>query len=248
MCGAEAGRVGRGIDFKHARRENKGRAVFGNAPLAGGALLAEDGEFFTAVWNHEINLPMPIAGVSFWGEKSFRCACVAGAAMLALAAGAFARPLPVRPDWPFLIDVWETDDGLPQNSVTSIAQTSDGFLWLGTFAGLVRFDGVEFDVFDKFNTAGLSSSSVTAMLADSRGRLWVGTDNGISLKQGNRWRSFGRTNGWPDAQVLSFAESEQHDILVSGNDSRLYRFTGAGFERFQSPPVRGTSALHLFHP
>src|SRR5688572_20989215 len=55
----------------------------------------------------------------------------------------------------YIIDVWQTEDGLPQNSVNAIAQTPDGYLWLATFNGLARFDGVAFKVFDPQNTPEL---------------------------------------------------------------------------------------------
>jgi ligand-binding sensor domain-containing protein len=56
----------------------------------------------------------------------------------------------------FVIDSWTTENGLPQNSVLSIQQTPDGYLWLTTFDGLVRFDGVRFTVFNKANSPGLT--------------------------------------------------------------------------------------------
>src|SRR5712691_6712161 len=52
-------------------------------------------------------------------------------------------------------DVWDNDSGLPQNSVDAIIQTRDGYLWLGTQEGLVRFDGVRFTVFDTRNTPAM---------------------------------------------------------------------------------------------
>lgn len=52
----------------------------------------------------------------------------------------------------YQFDRWQTDEGLPQSTVTSIAQTRDGYLWLGTQNGLVRFDGVNFKVFNRNNT------------------------------------------------------------------------------------------------
>src|SRR5208337_5379288 len=58
----------------------------------------------------------------------------------------------------YSIENWQLEQGLPQISVTSIAQTPDGYLWLGTFNGLVRFDGVRFTVFDNGNTPNLGSS------------------------------------------------------------------------------------------
>jgi len=61
----------------------------------------------------------------------------------------------------YRVDTWSTSDGLPQRSVFSIIQTRDGYLWLSTFDGLVRFDGVRFTVFDKSN---IKDSLLTASL------------------------------------------------------------------------------------
>ena len=63
-------------------------------------------------------------------------------------------------------EVWLTENGLPQNTVHSIAQTRDGYIWIGTEEGLARFDGIRFTVFDKQNTAQLKSNYIRALLAD----------------------------------------------------------------------------------
>ena len=71
--------------------------------------------------------------------------------------------------------VWQTENGLPQNAVQAIVQTRDGYLWLGTPAGLVRFDGVRFTV---FNWGEPPRNNVHALLEDHEGRLWIGTYGG----------------------------------------------------------------------
>ncbi len=76
-------------------------------------------------------------------------------------------------------DVWLTENGLPQNTVHSIAQTRDGYIWIGTEAGLARFDGVKFTIFDKQNTPQLKSNYIRALLADRQGALWIGTAEGL---------------------------------------------------------------------
>ena len=76
------------------------------------------------------------------------------------------------------VEVWQIEDGLPQISVTSIAQTPDGYLWLGTFNGLARFDGVRFAVFDEGNTPALGSSRIVRLEVDSDGILWIVTETG----------------------------------------------------------------------
>src|ERR1041385_5115544 len=85
-----------------------------------------------------------------------------------------AKPSPAQ----YLHTVWTTENGLPQNSVNAILQTRDGYLWIGTYGGLVRFDGVKFTVFDASNTEGLKSSRISALFEDREGNLWIGTEYG----------------------------------------------------------------------
>jgi diguanylate cyclase (GGDEF)-like protein len=74
--------------------------------------------------------------------------------------------------------IWQAREGLPQNSIHAMIQTRDGYLWLGTQEGLVRFDGVQFTVFDRSNSPWMRSNYVQALLEDRDGGLWVGTNGG----------------------------------------------------------------------
>ena len=73
---------------------------------------------------------------------------------------------------------WSTLHGLPQNSVRAIAQTADGYLWVGTNDGLARFDGVSFTLFDNNNTPALTNDGIAALRVAQDGTLWIGTDGG----------------------------------------------------------------------
>lgn len=73
---------------------------------------------------------------------------------------------------------WDTQDGLPDNTINTILQTRDGYLWLGTDRGLARFDGVDFEVFDAWNTGALHSERISALAEDADGGLWIGTKGG----------------------------------------------------------------------
>ena len=75
-------------------------------------------------------------------------------------------------------DAWRIEDGLPQDTVEAIAQTSDGYLWIGTQRGLARFDGVRFTVHAPGNPPALRSGAIDSLLADPDGSLWVSTDGG----------------------------------------------------------------------
>jgi signal transduction histidine kinase/ligand-binding sensor domain-containing protein len=76
-------------------------------------------------------------------------------------------------------DTWTTANGLPQNTVNGLVQTPDGYLWLSTFDGLARFDGVRFTIFDKGNTKGIADNRFTELLLDKAGALWSLTENGV---------------------------------------------------------------------
>ena len=115
------------------------------------------------------------------------------------AVRAFAARPTFTADPDYLIDTWETEDGLPENSATSMAQTPDGYLWFGTFNGLVRFDGVKFAVVDPHNTPDLPGAGIVCLHSDRSGRLWIGTTSGLVVKEspeaGGGWRRFGTNEG-----------------------------------------------------
>ena len=78
----------------------------------------------------------------------------------------------------YFLRVWNTDNGLPDNAVTAAVQTRDGYLWLGTYGGLVRFDGARFTVFNSANTPELQSDRITGLYEDGKGVLWIGHERG----------------------------------------------------------------------
>src|SRR5262245_17689103 len=95
-----------------------------------------------------------------------------------------AQSAPPPPSTPaaaqYIARTWGTAEGLPQNTVMSIVQTRDGYLWLGTFGGLVRFDGHAFTVFNPGHTPGLASGRIVRLLEDRRGVLWIGSEGGLT--------------------------------------------------------------------
>lgn len=97
---------------------------------------------------------------------------------LAAASGPPMRLDATKPLTQYVLDAWRDDTGLPVDSIAAIAQTPDGYLWIGTEQGLVRFDGIRFTVFDKKSTSAFRVNEVTALLAGRDGTLWIGTRGG----------------------------------------------------------------------
>jgi signal transduction histidine kinase/ligand-binding sensor domain-containing protein len=125
----------------------------------------------------------------------------------------------------YLITSWQEE--LPQRTVNTLVQTRDGYLWLGTQDGLVRYDGLRFVVFDRGNTPALESQDVRALLEDEAGRLWIGTrGGGLLVYEAGVVRRV-EDPGWPD-------EVQAVHALCAGPDGSLWVGTrGAGLVRWQ---------------
>jgi signal transduction histidine kinase/ligand-binding sensor domain-containing protein len=155
-----------------------------------------------------------------------------GAALLAFVFAGLAARAQVAPvgqgtfpqalaDSGYHLRVWGTEHGLPENSATAIVQTPDGYLWFGTFNGLVRFNGDQFKVFHPGNTPSLPSVVMVNLHADTRGRLWVSTDAGLVVKDGSQWRSLGADEGWVGNHVRTFTEGRNGEVLITTFDGHV---------------------------
>ena len=135
----------------------------------------------------------------------------------------------------YLVEVWDTDRGMPSSAVTSIAATADGYLWIGTFEGLARFDGIRFTVINHRNTPDFPDDAVTSVHVDRSGQVWAGTGNGIVRREGGGWRSYPGPEGRPLRFASLITEDENGAILaVSGN--RFHRLSADRFVEMPAPP------------
>jgi len=123
----------------------------------------------------------------------------------------------------FLVKKWSTEDGLPQNTVTSMVQTADGYIWLGTFGGLARFDGVKFTVFDSTNAPGLRSNRILSLFEDQWKRLWIGTEAGevYTLVDG-KFTELESVPGFKRTTVWQILEDDSGRLFIA-SDSGLER-------------------------
>lgn len=144
-----------------------------------------------------------------------------------------ARPpeLASAPERRFLYENWQQEDGLPQASVNAIAEDHDGYLWLGTEEGLVRFDGLELTVFNRRNTPELRSHAVRALLADRRGRLWIATRSGLALFEDGRFARPAPADGLAEAELQALYEDAEGFLWI-GTRTGLYRFDGESVQRW----------------
>lgn len=144
--------------------------------------------------------------------------------------------IPVSND--YILRTWEIEDGLPSNRVLGIAQTPDGYLWLATLGGLIRFDGVRFTPFPKETTRGLESDRVQSVFTSHDGHLWVGLDRGgVARRDGDRFQVIAPVAPGTDPAgwTTSFAEDASGAVwfgyeaplkVSRWTDGRLTAFTG----------------------
>src|SRR5262245_36050501 len=111
--------------------------------------------------------------------------------------------------------VWRSADGLPEDFAQSLAQTRDGYLWIGTSGGLARFDGVSFVVFNRENMPAFHDDSVYSLLVTKDGTLWAGTEGGglVQYKDG-RFRVFGPAEGLTNGFVRVIYEDRNGQLWV----------------------------------
>jgi signal transduction histidine kinase/ligand-binding sensor domain-containing protein len=123
-----------------------------------------------------------------WATVALIC-CVSSFARAEIAASAEAF-------WD--IQQWTTEQGLPENTVNSLAQTPDGYLWIATLQGLARFDGVEFTTYTGANTPGLPGDAINGLGVDADGTLWVAAKEGLCSWRHGPVEVWTRARGLPD--------------------------------------------------
>lgn len=132
-----------------------------------------------------------------------------------------------QPIYQYAARVWQIDDGLPHNEVRAIAQTHDGYIWVGTRGGLARFDGINFTCFDSKNTPAIKNDSISALCVDREGALWIGTSGGglIRLKEGSFVR-FSQTNGLAGDTITALCRASDGSIWIGTTEGMTHYADG----------------------
>lgn len=168
---------------------------------------------------------------------------VSSLALVIAAVGMAVRPAlaldPQKAITQYVRTNWTVESGLPENSAHAIAQTADGYLWLGTEEGLTRFDGVRFVTFTHHNSS-LPSSFIQALAASKDGTLWVGTDTGLAHfrpsvtdKRGGDFTNFTTHDGLTDNNIAAIAEDHEGAVWV-GTALGLNRISNGHVENWTS--------------
>ena len=140
--------------------------------------------------------------------------CFAAGVQAMNTSGSVNRTLsvdPIRKSEGFSAVLYNNRNGLPTSEANAIAQTDDGFLWIGSYAGLIRYDGNTFERID--STTGIAN--VRCLFVDSRDRLWIGTnDSGVFLMTKGELQKWDRADGLRSESIRSIAEDENGLIYI----------------------------------
>lgn len=131
---------------------------------------------------------------------------------------------------------WTVDDGLPSDAVNQVLATTDGFLWVSSFAGLARFDGLSFTRFDRKVLPELRTDGFTSLLLDAEDRLWIGTQASGPWWVDNLTPRPLKSDGSVGGEIISMAFDAQGDLWVGEEESRLVRYRSGEATVVRMPP------------
>ena len=119
---------------------------------------------------------------------------------------------PISREEGFSAILYNNTNGLPTSEANDIAETSDGFIWIGSYSGLVRYDGVNFE--RMASTTGITS--VKCLYVDSRDRLWIGTnESGVAVMENGKFRMWSSSDGLRSSSVRDITEDSRGVIYVA---------------------------------
>jgi ligand-binding sensor domain-containing protein/signal transduction histidine kinase len=145
---------------------------------------------------------------------------LSAAALAVLSSASFHALAQEKTGTQYRYDAWKTEQGLPQNSVKAILQTKDGYLWFSTRFGVVRFDGVTFRVFDRFNTPELSYDNCLALAEDQvDGSLWLATMFGVVRYKDQSFKRYKLCSGEELDRVWSLCASAEGGVWTAAHFS-----------------------------
>lgn len=154
------------------------------------------------------------------------------AAILVLAGADRASPLEATKSVSqYVRDVWLVKDGLPEGAVLGIKQSKDGYLWLATWRGLVRFDGSEFSVITMQNQPVLPGNVIFTLGTGADGALWAGTGAGVVRHQAGQFAVFGEAQGLQHPFVTAVVERPDGTLWVGTGGSGIWCLKQGRYER-----------------
>jgi len=148
----------------------------------------------------------------------------------------------------YKLDTWQMERGLEQKSVISICQTRNGYIWLGTFNGLVRFDGIRFKTFKKENTKELQNNMIKALLEDRNGNLWIGTlGGGLSCLKDGKFTTYSLAD-YPNLKgIYTIFQDNVGTLWIGTENNGLTRLKNGVLTSYRTRDGLASDKVHAFY-
>ncbi len=141
------------------------------------------------------------------------------------------------------VDHWDNENGLPHNAIKQLIQTRDGYLWVGTQAGLARFDGQNFTVFTRNNTPAMASNLITSFAETADGSLWIGTSDGLVRYFEGNFTGYSRADGLKDKVINTLGVAADGSLWIGGREG-IVRWSNGKFLRDIDTTGHSTLSMH----
>jgi len=146
---------------------------------------------------------------------------------------------PARPLSTHAQRTWRSEDGLLQDTVSALLESRDGFLWIGTEAGLVRFDGTDFEHYSRLRLPGFEHNDIQCLAEGSDGAIWIGTSEpGLYRLLRGEVRTLGAMEGLPDQPIRRLLRDRSGRLWAAPAEGPLLRFDGTRFQAVPSEAAR----------
>lgn len=157
---------------------------------------------------------------------------------VACALGAAQAREPGKAISQYVRDQWSRESGFPAGQVYAIAQTADGYLWVGTEKGLVRFDGLTFKLIQPPNSQGGATSSVLGLTTDAAGNLWVRLEGARLLRyHDGTFEDMSRSFERPESAITAMCRGQRGEALFSGFMNGIFKYQVGSFARLAGLPA-----------
>lgn len=130
----------------------------------------------------------------------------------------------------YKVDVWQTEQGLPLNTVQALFQSHDGYLWVGTAGGLARFDGARFTSFDVRQAPSMASEPVFGFMEDGQRNLWIGHSKGAAIYRDGRFQPAFGSEVTDGRRVWAFAQAAD-GVVWAATENGLVRWDHGAKEK-----------------
>ena len=138
---------------------------------------------------------------------------------------------------------YKSKQGLPQDTVLSITQTKNGYLWLGDYQGVTRFDGVRFVPLEMPENSDFSMRTVNSLFPDSQGNLWIATMEGLFQHSGTETIRYTKKDGLNDSWIYSITEDASGNLWL-GTHEGIAKWNRASFTKYLPEQLNGTKYVH----